>query len=181
MAYPIQLSIGTGNKVSVNYQSQEVNVSVTYQMESEGTDLLSFARDKASEVAAVHGIVWEQIRGDGAAKTATRKKTQSSDEPGMDPESAPQKAQPTMEKLMPETPLTDGQLAALQSLVNQANWSDEQTENYLREHFGKAKFNELSTRQAAQMLLDLQRAERLKTQARSRERRAAITQQNGHP
>ena len=55
MAYPIQLSISTGNKVSVNYQAQEVNVSVTYQLESEDTDLLSFARDKASEIAAVHG------------------------------------------------------------------------------------------------------------------------------
>ena len=53
--YPIQLSISTGNKVSVNYQSQEVNVSVTYQLESEDTDLLSFARNKASEIAAVHG------------------------------------------------------------------------------------------------------------------------------
>ena len=181
MAYPIQLTIGTGNKVSINYQSQEVNVSVTYQLESEDTDLLKFARDKASEVAAVHGIVWEQIRGDGAAKTATRKKTQSSDEPGMNPQSAPQKAGPTTEELVPETPVSDGQLAALQALVNQADWSDAQTEIYLREHFGQAKFNELSTRQAAQMLLDLQRAERLKTQARSRERRTATTRQNGHP
>lgn len=73
MAYPIQLTIGTGNKVSVNYQSQEVNVSVTYQLESEDTDLLSFARNKASEIAAVHGVAWKQIRGEKQAVTATIK------------------------------------------------------------------------------------------------------------
>ena len=80
MAYPIQLTIGAGNKVSVNYQSQEVNVSVTYQLESEDTDLLHFARDKASEVAAVHGIAWKQMQGNTQAKTATRTKVKSSDE-----------------------------------------------------------------------------------------------------
>lgn len=180
MAYPIQLTIGTGNKVSVNYQSQEVNVSVTYQLESEDTDLLSFARDKAGEIAAVHGIAWEQIRGEKAAKTATKKNAESSEETDSKPEATPQKVEPTDEESVPVTPLTEGQLAAIEALTAQADWSEEQTRETLRDRFGKAELNELSTVQAAQLLLDLQRAERLKTQARSRERRAATTRQNGH-
>ena len=181
MAYPIQLTIGTGNKVSVNYQSQEVNVSVTYQLESEDTDLLSFARDKASEVATAHAIAWEQIRGDGAKETVARKKIKSSGEMESTPKLEPPKAEPKTKESVPETPITDGQLAALEALTAQANWSEEQTRETLQERFKKAELSELSMAQAAQLLLDLQRAERLKTQTRSRERRAATTRQNGHP
>ena len=180
MAYPVQLTIGTGNKVSVNYQSQEVNVSVTYQLESEDTDLLHFARDKASEVAAVHGIAWKQMQGNAQAKSAIRTKVKSSDETDSKTEIAPQKATPKAEESVPQTPLTDGQLMALEALTAQADWSEEQTRETLRERFDKAELSELSTAQAAQLLLELQRAERLKTQARSRGRRAATTRQNGH-
>ncbi len=180
MAYPIQLTIGTGNKVSVNYQSQEVNVSVTYQLESEDNDLLSFARDKAGEIAAVHGIAWKQIQGEEKIENTAQKKTKSSEETDSKPEMTPQKAESKDEESLPESPLTDGQLAALEALTAQADWSGEQARETLGERFDKAELNELSTVQAAQLLLDLQRAERLKTQARSRERRAATTRQNGH-
>ena len=167
MAYPIQLTIGTGNKVSVNYQSQEVNVSVTYQLESEDTNVLNFARDKASEIAAVHGIAWEQIRGEKQAKTATLKKVKTSDETDVNPEATPQKTEQTAEDSLPKSLLTDGQLAALEALTAQADWSEDHMEETLRDRFGKAELSELSTVQAAQLLLDLQRAERLKMQARS--------------
>ena len=180
MAYPIQLSIGTGNKVSVNYQSQEVNVSVTYQLESEDADLLNFARDKASEIATVHRIAWEQILDEKQTKSATQKKTKSSEEMDSKPEATPQKVEPTDREMLTETLISDGQLAALKALTAQADWSGEQTLDTLRERFGKAEMNELSTIQAAQLLLALQRTERLKTQTRSRERRAATTRQNGH-
>ena len=179
MAYPIQLTIGTGNKVSVNYQSQEVNVSVTYQLESEDTDLLHFARDKASEVAAVHGIAWKQMQGNIQSKSTTRTKTKSSDETDSISEAVPRKVETAAEEVS-ETPITGGQLTALEALTAQANWSEEQMRETLRERFDKAELSELTTAQAAQLLLDLQRAERLKTQARSRERRAATTRQNGH-
>ena len=180
MAYPIQLTLGTGNKVSVNYQSQEVNVSVTYQLESEDTDLLHFARDKASEVATIHGIAWKQIQGDAQAKSAIRTKVKSSEDTDSKPEVASQKMEPKVEDAVPQTPITDGQLAALEALTAQGNWSEEKTLETLNDHFNKAELSELTTAQAARLLLDLQRAERLKTQARSRERRAATTRQNGH-
>ena len=181
MAYPIQLSIGTGNKVSVNYQSQEVSVSVTYQLESEDTDLLKFARDKASEVAAVHGVAWEKCQANTRAKTATRTKAKSPNETDTKPEPVLQNTEPGAAESMPQTPITDGQLAALEALIAQADWNQEKTRETLQERFDKAELRELSTAQAGQLLLDLQRAGRLITQARSRERRAATTRQHGHP
>lgn len=96
------------------------------------------------------------------------------------PGSKPQKVEPTAEESLPETLLTDGWLAALEALTAQAEWSDEQTQETLRDRFSKTELNEISTAQAAQLLLDLQRTGRLKTQTRSRERRAATTRQNGH-
>jgi len=45
MAYATQMTLGTGNKVSVNYQSQEHSVSVTYQLEREDTNLLQVVQE----------------------------------------------------------------------------------------------------------------------------------------
>ena len=154
MAYPIQLTLGTGNKVSVNYQSQEVSVSVTYQLESEDTDLLSFARDKASEVAAVHGIAWEQIKGNKMTQQA--KPTKASN-------AAPHTTESHEETAVaeePSLPITDGQLAALQALTTQAEWSEEQMKKAsarsLRQsrvepafdHSGRADVTRTATRRA---------------------------------
>lgn len=62
MAYPASFTLGTGNKISVNYQSQEVHVSVTYQLERDDTDLLAVAAAKAPEVEKVHRLFWKQVR-----------------------------------------------------------------------------------------------------------------------
>ncbi len=62
MAIATGLSIGTSNKVSVDYQSQEVSVSVTYELERHDTDLLAFVADKAAEVEQAHTAVWRRIR-----------------------------------------------------------------------------------------------------------------------
>ena len=51
MAYATQLTISTGNKVSLNYQSQDVSVSLTYQLERDDGDVLHVVREKAAEVA----------------------------------------------------------------------------------------------------------------------------------
>jgi ATP/maltotriose-dependent transcriptional regulator MalT len=47
MAIVTGVSIGTSNKVSVDYQSQEVSVSVSYQLERDDTDLMAFVQEKA--------------------------------------------------------------------------------------------------------------------------------------
>ncbi len=56
------VSIGTGNKVSVDYQSQEVNINVTYELERSDTDLNAFLNEKAQEVEAAHSLLWRRIR-----------------------------------------------------------------------------------------------------------------------
>lgn len=62
MAYCTSVTISTGNKVSVNYQSQDVSVSLTYQLEREDADLLALVERKADEVERAHRRVWQRIR-----------------------------------------------------------------------------------------------------------------------
>lgn len=62
MAYAVELTLGTGNKVSLNYQSEEVNVSITYKLEREDGDVLGVVHAKAPELIEAHGLAWEQVR-----------------------------------------------------------------------------------------------------------------------
>ncbi len=119
MAYPVQVTLGTGNKVSVNYQSQEVSVSVTYQLERGEDDLLSVAHEKADEVVAAHGVVWAKVRG----KSTQEMKTQTSPSPkteevAMEENDAPPEVHQPL--------LSSGQLAAIEALFVQAGWSQTQ-------------------------------------------------------
>ncbi len=199
MAYAVQLTIGTGNKVSINYQSQDVSVSLTYQLEREDADVLAVAREKAGEVAAAHRIAWEHIRDEKVSQNKVRGKgVRESEQSGATSEEAFLQVEPLPSEVpleeevaletkeengapsVPLVPLTSGQAAAIQALVTQAGWSAVQMQGYLREHFQVHEVSELSTTQAAQMLLYLQREERLKTQSRSQERRTTTARLNGH-
>ena len=62
MAIIATVSIGTGNKVSVDYQSQEASINVTYQLERTDTDLKAFMHEKAAEVEEAHSLLWRRIR-----------------------------------------------------------------------------------------------------------------------
>ena len=62
MAFVTQVSIGTSQKVSVDYQSQEVSVSVTYSLEREDTDLLAFVSEKTTEVERAHAAIRQRIK-----------------------------------------------------------------------------------------------------------------------
>lgn len=62
MAYATEITISTGSKVSVNYQSQEVQVGVTYQLEREDQDLMQLVTSKASEVERAHRRLWKQVK-----------------------------------------------------------------------------------------------------------------------
>jgi hypothetical protein len=68
MAYPIQVTLTTGNKVSLNYQSQEVSVTLTYQLEREDSDVLALVQEKTTELAQAHQLAWQGLH---KAKTAT--------------------------------------------------------------------------------------------------------------
>jgi hypothetical protein len=204
MAYATQVTIGTGNKVSINYQSQDVSVSVTYELEREDTDVLVVAREKSGEVAAAHRIAWEHIRDEKVSQSKVNLNKHSekidsgtdgdearleavSSEPGQAPTELPAESNVALEmeeehtaSPVPNIPLTGGQLAAIEALLVQAGWSQSQIEDHLLDQFGKAELVELSTAEATQMLLQLQREERLKTQSRSQERRTRTAHLNGH-
>jgi len=62
MAIATAVTIGTSNKVTVDYQSQEVSISVTYELERGDADLQAFVTDKAAEVERAHSAVWRRIR-----------------------------------------------------------------------------------------------------------------------
>ena len=174
MAFPVQVTLGTGNKVSVNYQSQEVNVAVTYQLEHGENDLLAVARDKAGEVMAVHKILWAKVRGDAASETKPPTSFVTKDEPkvaAVEENDVP----PEEHQALP----SGGQLTAIEALLVQAGWSQTQVEDHLLEEFGKSELSELSGSQATQLLLELQRAERERIQSNSQNRRSAPSTRNG--
>lgn len=62
MAHVTAVTIGHTDRVSANYQSQEVSVSVTFQLERSDDDLQAFVEDKAAEVESAHGTIWRRIR-----------------------------------------------------------------------------------------------------------------------
>lgn len=193
MAHAVQLTISTGNRVSITTQSQEVSVSLTYELGREDTDVLAVTSEKACEVAAAHRIAWERMRDakvNGKKVSETEKSEAKLEEPssGIEEHLANLPSQQTASTKaengvvdVPIAPLTSGQSAAIQALVAQAGWGEAQLQKYLCDHFGAQEISELSTAQAAQMLLELQREERLKTQSRSQERRGNTARLNGHP
>ncbi len=184
MAYPVQITLGTGNKVSVNYQSQEVNVCVTYQLERGENDLLAVARAKADEVVAAHGIVWERVRDEaknsGAAperKDDTEKKVPDRDRYAASSSAVEEVSDASSPLSL--APLSGGQLGAIEALLVQAGWSQSQVEEHLLDQFGKAELSELSAAEAGQLLVELQRDERQRIQSNSQNRRSASSTRNG--
>lgn len=62
MAYAVEITLGTGNKVSLNYQSEEVNVSIIYKLERQDVDVLKIVNDKAPKLIEAHRLAWERVR-----------------------------------------------------------------------------------------------------------------------
>ena len=173
MASPIQVTLSTGNKVTVNYQSQEVGVSVTYQLERGDTDVLSVVRDKAPELVKAHQLAWAYVRGEaGAQETSTLDSSV--------PASASIEESATDEGLetAPDELLSGAQLNALEALFVQGGWSQSRVEEHLLDEFGKSELTELSSSEAAQLLLELQREARTKAQE-ARQARSPIINPNG--
>ena len=176
MACPVQITLGTGNKVSVNYQSQEVNVSLTYQLERGEDDVLAVAREKVGEVVTVHRILWAKVRGEAADETVT----QTSSPPKGDTKEVAVEEQIDAPPEEHQALLSGGQMAAIEALWVQAGWSQTQVEDHLLEEFGKSELSELSASQATQLLLELQREERQRIQSNSQNRRSVPSARNGH-
>lgn len=177
MAYATQLTLTTGNKVSINFQSQEVNVSLTYQLEREDTDVLAVVSEKTAEVEAAHRLAWQGIHhakvngqtvNDQAESCETKQPVGVAVETGVESPSA--NPSPEGKTSEDETevyePATIGQCSALNALLAHLGWSDEQREEQLNSQFDCTSLEELTCRQASQWLLELQRGEREKAAQR---------------
>ena len=182
MAYAVQLTISTGNKVSLNYQSQEVGVTLCYQLEREDNDLMQVVEEKSAEVAKAHQKAWSCIR--DAKVSAERVPSNEQQEQEIAvlnpvPSSATSSNTIPLEEATPEDVelLTSGQRTALQTLLSHAKWSEEQVAERLTTQFGCSNLEHLTQRQAAQWLLELQREEREKAQSQ----RQNVTKSNGTP
>jgi hypothetical protein len=192
MAYATQITLSTGNKVSIHYQSQEVSVSVTYQLEREDADVLAVVKEKTVELAQAHLAAWQTLRDaklSGVNETAPEKP-----EPKSESSTTTEKTQQTVvaseqppemlaspESSSPAPRITPGQLAALILFLTEAKWSEERRRGYLRGKFSCNSVDELSAEQAKAWLLELQRAEREAAQTASQQRRLENAHRNGTP
>lgn len=61
MAIISKVTIGTGKKVSVDYQSEDCSLIVTWDLESNDMDLLNFVRTHGKEVESAHQALRETM------------------------------------------------------------------------------------------------------------------------
>src|SRR5258708_28879240 len=86
MSQIASFTIGTANKGSADWQSQEAHMSVTYVTEHGETDLQKLIEEKSPELEQAHSLLWRRIREIRADKRAKAQEagTQSGDMPGQD-------------------------------------------------------------------------------------------------
>jgi hypothetical protein len=187
MAYPIQVTLTTGNKVSLNYQSQEVSVTLTYQLEREDSDVLALVQEKTKELAQAHQLAWQglheaklheakvplmqSVEAENVAPASTpaseEKKNAETDSPTTNSVDLAASHLPPDEWTQPKAPLepaTLGQRGALKVMLQQAKWTDENIAAHLHTQFDCERIEDLNAAQAAEWLLELQRTARLQAQ-----------------
>ncbi len=155
MAYAVRLTISSTSKVSLGSQSQEVGVSLTYELEREDTDLMQVVEQKAAEVARAHHGTWRRIRDE--------RKREAQDGKSSAP---PAESESSHEAEGDESPpSTSVQQNAVRRLLDRAGLSDEQVAEAAQVRFASDDLASLTVAQAARVLLALQRHEREKVQA----------------
>jgi hypothetical protein len=183
MAQATSLTIGTSRKVSANYQSHEVSVAVSYDVERGDPDLLQLAAQKASEVEQVYQAVSSQLRGEQQEETRRQPLSLVRDDgddqdpsstPGEVSESSPVESPPTEPlpgeldyfaedgngSVTAEELATKAQVRAVYALATRLNMSRVELQELLRVRFGTAEAEQLRKSQATAMLLELQRKDR---------------------
>jgi len=153
MAHAIEVTIGTGNKVSLNYQSQEVNVSVTYKLEREDTDVLAVVRDKAEELVRAHALAWKQVKEGERPETAEEEEILAEEAPVV--EDAKENENHGI-----EDSATAAQVRLIYSLSGQAGLDDDELRRRVQDNYGRSLPEDLSCEQAAKLLVELGREER---------------------
>ena len=62
MAVLSKVTIGTGRKISIDYQSEDYSLIVTWELETNDTDLLGFVKSHGKQVEAAHQTLREAIK-----------------------------------------------------------------------------------------------------------------------
>ncbi len=165
MAYATQITISTGSKVSVNYQSNEVQVGVTYQLERKDENLLQLVESKAAEVEAAHRRLWKSIKAE---------RLQQQEQPDSQPQTSAhgysQNGNGSRNGYHPNSAngnamITEAQQRAVYALVNKMQMDAEEVERTLRMRFDKFHLPELTKRQASQFIDELQHKLRMKARS----------------
>lgn len=183
MAQATSLTIGTSRKVSANYQSHEVSVAVSYDVERGDPDLLQLAAQKASEVEQVYQAVSSRLRGEQTEEARRQPlslvRDDGADEapsstPGEAPDSPPAEPSPAESpsgepdyfaedgsgSATAEALATKAQVRAVHALGARLNMSRVELQELLRVRFGITEAEQLRKSQATAMLLELQRKDR---------------------
>ena len=182
MAVVTNLTIGTSTKMSVNYQSHEISVTVSYELERQDSDLMKLVEEKAAEVEKAHRSIWRRIRDLRAqeksedastpAATTEAEPLQAAEEcsngetgpPVTPPEgaSSPSGNNGALYKEAPasEAMITAPQRRAIEALAGRAQITDEELRRRMQARFGKSEVEDLTKRQASMLLAELQRSER---------------------
>jgi hypothetical protein len=189
MAYATQITIGTGRKVSVNYQSREVQVGVTYQLEREDQNLLQLVETKAAEIETVHRRLWKKLK---AERTQQEASSESNDNRALPPQrqeydeyqsgaqsnghtsngqssngyssgenSSNGYHEPNGSPSNGAT-ITEPQERAVYALTRKIQMDPEEVERTLRVRFEKTHIQQLTKREASQFIDELQRKQRMK-------------------
>lgn len=188
MAYATQITIGTGRKVSVNYQSQEVQVGVTYQLEREDQNLLQLVETKAAEIETVHRRLWKKLK---AERTQQEASPESNGNGALPPQRQQQDEYQNSSKSNGNssnghsqngyssensssngyhqsngsssngTTITEPQERAVYALTKKIQMDPEEVERTLRMRFEKTHIQSLTKREASQFIDELQRKQRM--------------------
>jgi hypothetical protein len=157
MAYATEITIGTGSKMSANYQSQDFNVSLTYQIEREDNDLVQLVEEKATEVETLHALIRGQI-----LKLRTQADTETlngkvpvNKEPTNG--SSPNPINSVVPKKHAETAITKVQERAVSRLAETIGLPDEELKKLIACRYGRSTLSELSRHQGRMLITDLQR------------------------
>jgi hypothetical protein len=179
MAFATEITIGTGSKMSANYQSNEFNVSLTYQLERDDVDLLEIAEEKAAEVETLHTAIRRkilQLRVQPVMDAKGNGTQQSSPHPAANGSTTTQVAV-SSQVAVPASPapgmqheasITEAQKRVASKLVERADLTGNELEKLLSCRFGRRAVAELTQRQGRMLIADLQRRiQRLNTKTDS--------------
>jgi len=174
MAYATQITIGTGRKVSVNYQSQEVQVGVTYQLEREDQNLLQLVESKAAEIENVHRRLWKKLNAENQQQEHTSTQNNGNgaltqQENGAYPTNGNGHNGYSQNGHSSENgshsngaAMTEAQERAVYALTRKIQMDPEEVERTLRMRFEKTHIQSLTKREASQFIDELQHKQRMK-------------------